>query len=64
MDFIKNAREFYMRHTNHIDNLIIEKQNEYSPNNFGYKPSEEDINHPELWKDNHWIWFDKNHGLN
>ena len=25
----------------------------------GYKPSLEDINHPELWKPEHWRWFDE-----
>lgn len=48
---IEKAREWYENHTDHVNSLIIPYKGVI------YEPSDEDREHPELWKPAHWKWF-------
>lgn len=47
------ARQWARDHASHVIHLV------FSTKDKGYPPSSEDINHPELWKAEHWSWFFK-----
>ena len=50
MKFVGIATKWYKEHKNHVSDLVNGIVTDY-------KPSEEDMNHPNLWKGEHWKWF-------
>jgi len=50
---ISKAKEWHMAHSEHCLKLFYEAEKD----NVCYPPSEEDANHPNLWKPAHWSWF-------
>ena len=44
--------KWYSEHKEHVDKLM-------STAEYGYVPSDEDYNNPELWKPQHWNWYFK-----
>jgi hypothetical protein len=54
MNWIEKAQVWYERHTGHVNKIVgMEKSG------FEFKPSDEDLNHPDLWKPQSWKWFEK-----
>jgi len=54
--YIEEAYEWYLLHKELVDKLI--------ENEKGYHhPSNEDRNHPELWKPATWRWFFNNYNM-
>ena len=49
---IEKAWEWYIKHEDHVLKMIKNRMD-----NNVYRPSEEDVNHPELWKVGHWLYF-------
>jgi hypothetical protein len=49
----RRARDWYVAHKPHVDRLV--KGSDQKP----YPASGSDISRPELWKPEHWKWFNK-----
>ena len=50
MGYMTTAKEWYDKHTEHVDKLRESTK-------LSVRPSLEDFYHPELWKNIHWNWF-------
>lgn len=50
LKFVGIATKWYKENKKNISDLV-------SNTTTDYKPSEEDMNHPNLWKGEHWRWF-------
>lgn len=46
--------EFYERHKEHVDDMILNEAT------CSFEPAYEDIKDPALWKPGHWKWFFEN----
>ena len=53
--FMQKAQEYYDRHKAHIEYLSESADT-------SFKPCDEDIDHPDLWKPGSWMWFFENEG--
>lgn len=60
LEFVDNAWEWYQKHTEHVERLKKLDINRLVPY---FAPSNEDRNHPELWKPGHWRWFFENYHM-
>lgn len=58
LDYVELAYDFYERHTAHVTDLL-----KLDVNPRAFKPSSEDLHHPELWKPGHWRWFFENYDM-
>lgn len=56
LDYIEKAYEWYLNHKEHVDNIMSLYDNYFPPSN-------EDRNHPELWKAGTWRWFFNNYKM-
>ena len=50
MGYIEAGKKWYAEHTEHVDKLKESTK-------LSFRPSLEDLNHPELWKAASWNWF-------
>lgn len=55
-DYIEKAYEWYLNHKEHVDEMVSFGETKLPPSN-------EDRNHPELWKAATWRWFFYNYNM-
>lgn len=56
MEYVNIAWGWYENHKEFVEHLMEGETNRV-------KPSNEDINHPNLWKSIHWVWFFDNYNM-
>ena len=57
LNYIENAYEWYLNHSEHVEKIRKETS-------ISFHPSQEDKMHPELWKPESWNWFFENYKMN